>query len=111
LWPADDSEWIKKKDSLKEIAAYADGIGPELSMVVSEESIVGNVQATSLVADAHSAGLVVHPYTFRMESTEIPAYAKNYNDLLNIFLFQLGVDGLFTDFPDKTVNFVAAHCK
>jgi len=110
LWPADDSEWIKKKDSLKEIATYADGIGPEMSMVISKESIVGNIQATGLVSDAHSAGLVVHPYTFRVESTEIPAYAKNYTDLLKIFLFQIGVDGLFTDFPDKTVNFLAAYC-
>lgn len=107
LWPPDDSEWIKKKGSMGEIAAYADGIGPEMSLVISKESIVGNIQATGLVASAHSAGLVVHPYTFRVESAEIPAYAKNYTDLLNIFLFQIGVDGVFTDFPDITVNFLA----
>ncbi len=110
LWPPDDSEWIKKKGSIKEIATYADGIGPEMSMVIGKESILGNIQATGLVAAAHSAGLVVHPYTFRMESTEIPVYAKSYTDLLNVFLFQIGVDGLFTDFPDKTVNFLGAYC-
>lgn len=111
LWPADDSEWVKKKGSIKGIAQYADGIGPKMSMIVRKDSTVGNIQTTGLVSRAHKAGLVVHPYTFRMESSEIPAYAKNYTDLLNIFLFQIGVDGVFTDFTDKTVNFLKTHRK
>lgn len=111
LWPADDGEWIKKKGSIKEIAEYADGIGPKMSMIISEESVVGNIQTTGLVSRAHAAGLVVHPYTFRVENTEIPAYAENYTDLLHIFLFQFGVDGVFTDFTDRTVDFLKSSSK
>lgn len=111
LWPADHSAWINKKGSIKEIAQFADGIGPKMSMIVSKKSVVGNILTTGLVSRAHRAGLAVHPYTFRRESTEIPAYAKNYTDLLDIFLFQIGVDGVFTDFTDITVNFLKTHRK
>ncbi len=106
LWPADHGDWIKQKGSIKEIATFADGIGPKFSMLVDKASVVGNVKASGLATRAHSKGLVVHPYTFRTEKSEIPNYAENYTDLLNIFLFQIGVDGLFTDFTDKTVKFL-----
>ncbi len=56
------------------------------------------------MARAHAAGLAVHPYTSRVERDQIPAYAKDYTDLLNSFLFQIGVDGVFTDFTDKASN-------
>lgn len=106
LWPADDSEWIKKPGAVAEIATFADGIGPKMSMIITETSVTGNLHVTGLVARAHAAGLEVHPYTFRIEADQIPAYAKDYEDLLNIFLLQIGVDGVFTDFTDRAVNFL-----
>ncbi len=109
LWPADDGEWVKKSGAMAAVAKYADGIGPKMSMIISTESVVGDIKATGLVSRAHAAGLEVHPYTFRFEPDEIPAYAENYTDLLNIFLFQIGVDGVFTDFTDKTVQFLKAY--
>ena len=56
--------------------------------------------ANQLIADAHAAGLKVHPYTFRDEPQFL---AKDYaNDPAAEYLqfFKLGVDGLFSDFPD-----------
>lgn len=108
LWPADDGEWVKKPGAMMEVAKYADGIGPKMSMIISAESVVGDIRTTGLVSRAHAAGLVVHPYTFRFERDEIPPYAKDFNHLLNIFLFQVGVDGVFTDFTDKAVDFLKA---
>jgi glycerophosphoryl diester phosphodiesterase len=39
------------------------------------------------------------------------AYAKDFSDLLNIFLYQADVDGVFSDFPDKAVDAIKAHGK
>jgi glycerophosphoryl diester phosphodiesterase len=66
---------------------------------------------TTLVRDAHRAGLVVHPYTFRAENTFLPAdfrssaVASEYGDLFaEIEVFRAaGVDGLFTDNTDIAV--------
>ncbi|NOZ42765.1 MAG: glycerophosphodiester phosphodiesterase [Alphaproteobacteria bacterium] len=106
LWPPDDAEWVKKPGSMIKVAKYADAIGPDKSMLISKKSVIGHIIATDLASRAHAAGLEIHPYTFRTE--QIPPYAKNYTDLLNIFLFKIGVDGIFTDFTDKTVNFLKA---
>ena len=59
---------------------------------------------TSLVADAHKAGLVGHPYTFRDEPEFL---APDYQlDPTREYLqfYRLGVDGVFSDFGDTAVR-------
>ena len=101
-----DYDWMKAPGAMAKIAAYADGIGPWFPMVVSEASIRDDVVFTGMVKEAHAAGLVVHPYTFRAEASQVPHYAADFEDLLDIFLFQAGADGVFTDFPDRAVDFL-----
>ncbi len=60
-----------------------------------------------MVKLAHDQGLVVHPYTFRRDL--LPAYADDYAQLLEIFLDDIGVDGVFTDFPDLTVEYIESN--
>jgi len=91
---------------MKKIATFADGIGPWKPMIVAENSTVGNLIISNMVKDAHTAGLLVHPYTFRKDAGRVPAYAKNFTQLLDIFLYQVGVDGVFTDYPDIAVDFI-----
>ena len=103
---------------LAEIKTYADGIGPWKPQIVplkiepwQDKNADGSAFAgstaqartqapTSLVADAHKAGLFVHVFTFRDEKKYLAAdyggdpaaeYAK---------FFRLGVDGVFTDFSN-----------
>ena len=54
---------------------------------------------TSLVDDAHVAGLLVHPYTFRNEDRYLASDYNGNPELEFEQFFSLGVDGLFTDFP------------
>lgn len=68
---------MRTKEGLKEIAKYASGIGPWIPFILN----------TKLVKWAHEESLLVHPYTLRDKSH----YPK---------LLELGVDGVFTDFPD-----------
>jgi glycerophosphoryl diester phosphodiesterase len=101
---------------LREIASYADGIGPDKNRIVPRDADGFLRPPTSLVGDAHAAGLVVHPYTFRNENTFLPANYRVGADPAaygNAFaeyelFFGLGVDGLFSDNPDTAVEARAA---
>jgi glycerophosphoryl diester phosphodiesterase len=111
---------------LAKIRAYADGIGPWKPMIVPVKckldaagscadldgngSFDGYADAiqqhpTSLVADAHRAGLFVHEYTFRSEKGyyHLPFDAKG--DPVKEYLthFELGVDGVFSDAADTAL--------
>lgn len=101
-----DYDWMLKPGAMKKVAEYADGIGPWLGMVVGMRSTSDNLMVTNLVKDAHAAGLKVHPYTFRGERRATPPYAADFEDLLGIFFNKVGVDGVFTDLPDRAVDFL-----
>ena len=89
-------------EGLREVAAYAYGIGPEKAMILP-----GWGHPTGLIADAHAAGLKVHPWTFRAENFFLPPALRQGTDLaahgdlpaeISTFI-GLGVDGFFTDYP------------
>ena len=91
---------------MEKLSAYADGVGPEKGLVVSRDSRKSNIQVTDFVARAHAAGMQVHPYTYRLDPGQVPAYASSFEDLLDIHYYRADVDGVFTDFPDRAVNFL-----
>ncbi|MGZ3772333.1 MAG: glycerophosphodiester phosphodiesterase [Pseudobdellovibrionaceae bacterium] len=91
-------------ENLKEIATYAQAIGPYKRMIVPENPDKTLAAPTSLIHDAHNVGLLVHPYTFRNEPQYIaPDYHENPLAEYQQF-FNLGVDGLFSDFSDTAVK-------
>jgi glycerophosphoryl diester phosphodiesterase len=96
-------------DGMQLIATFADGIGPSMHLLVWEDSTQSNLNSSGLVELAHAAGLLVYPYTFRREPSEIPPFAKDFEDLLRIYFDEIGVDGVFTDFPDRTVRFLESR--
>ena len=91
-------------EGMMRVADYADGIGPSMELIVDPDSTPGKLRTTDLVKLAHDLGLVVHPYTFRRD--QLPAYVEDYDGLLKIFLNDIGVDGVFTDFPNLTVEYI-----
>jgi glycerophosphoryl diester phosphodiesterase len=89
---------------LAEIAKYADGIGPDKRMIVPAGPDGRLLSPTSLVRDAHAAGLLVHPWTFRSDGTFLaPEYGGDPGREYEQF-FSLDVDGLFSDFSDTAVK-------
>lgn len=101
-----DYNWMHSPEGMREIGRYADGIGPSMDMIIASDSQPENPVISELVGNAHAAGMVVHPYTFRLDSGRIPAYAGDFDNLLELFYFQADVDGIFTDFPDRAVQFL-----
>ncbi len=99
---------------LAEIARYAQIVAPEKSMLLAPDAAgeLDAARATSLLSDAHAAGLRVHVYTFRAENAFLPAPLRRgsapeaIGDLereIQSFL-ALGVDGFFSDHPDAGVR-------
>ena len=84
-----------------EIASYAHAIGPHKDQVIPRRDDGRLGEPTSLVADAHAAGLRVHPWTFRPEAEFLPA-GMGPGEELDRFL-ALGVDGVFADDPGAAV--------
>ncbi|CAM5311893.1 glycerophosphodiester phosphodiesterase [Streptomyces viridochromogenes] len=93
---------------LREIASYAQGIGPTLDLVIPKDAAGRLTTPTTLVRDAHRAGLLLHPYTMRNENPFLPAEFRKgtdpdaYGDVFGAYrvYFATGIDGVFTDNPD-----------
>ena len=99
-------DFLQSAAGLAEIAAVADGIGPWIGQVASAPE-GGKPEPTGLVEAAHAQGLEVHPYTFRADA--LPKYAATLDELLQLFLVDIGVDGIFTDFPDLGLAFLRSR--
>ena len=116
---------------LAEIATYADGIGPWKRYIISIKGTVGldgklvdlnkdgkindadasSTAPTTLVADAHKAGLFVHPFTFRNENRRLATDYEGDPKSEYLAYFRLGVDGVFTDFTDTALAARSAYLK
>ena len=114
---------------LAEIKTYADGIGPWKPYLISSKAVDANgdgkaddvnkdgmvderdrtmLPATTVLKDAHAAGLVVHPFTFRNEAKRLASDFKGDPAAEYKLFFELGVDAVFSDFPDTAVKARAA---
>lgn len=92
---------------LAEIRGYADGIGANTNLLIPLTAAGTLGTPTTVVRDAHAAGLVVHAWTFRAENSFLPnefdagsdpAALGDLGGQIEAFL-KLGLDGFFTDQP------------
>jgi glycerophosphoryl diester phosphodiesterase len=81
------NKWLSA-DGMKRMKEFADGVGPVKGLVEGNPEIV---------RWAHDAGLTVTPWTFRSAST---GRYKDAREEMRHFLFDYGVDAMFTDNPD-----------
>ncbi|WP_306519044.1 glycerophosphodiester phosphodiesterase family protein [Gemmatimonas sp.] len=87
-------------DRLRDLATFVDAVGVNQRLVVGADSAAA---PTSLISDAHAAGLAVHVWTMRSEPVFL---AKRYggDPVAEVReLVRLGADGIFGDFPDVVV--------
>ncbi len=103
-WGESDTDYarLKTSDGLQEVAATADGVGPWIGQLIKLAEIDGRPVSTGLVAAAHEAGLLVHPYTFRADQLA-PGF-DSLEEMIRWFIDELSIDGLFTDFPDRAIS-------
>ena len=90
-------------ERLVAIAKYADGLGVEKRLILPEAPDRRLLPPTTVIADARRAGLFVHVWTMRSEPDYLsPSYGGDAAAEVRRFA-ELGVDGLFTDFPDTAL--------
>ena len=95
-----DFDFIKTAVGIAELAETVDAIGPWIPYLY--ELADSSPHPGDLMQRAHAAGLAVHPYTFRAD--ELPPGFSSFEELVRFFVVDVGVDGLFTDFPDRVVQ-------
>lgn len=107
-------DWMIKGDSrtyadlttpaeLAKIAQYADAIGPYKELIVPINQKQRLQPPTCLIDDAHGVGLKVHTWTFRNEQQYLAPDYNGDSEAEYEQFFQLGIDGVFSDFPDTAV--------
>jgi glycerophosphoryl diester phosphodiesterase len=102
---------LAKADGLKWVSTYADGVGVEKNLIVPRDSTGKLLAPTTLIRDAHRTGMIVHAWTFRAENQFLPTdfrIGTDPNARGDIFaelalFYGLGLDGVFSDFPDVAV--------
>jgi glycerophosphoryl diester phosphodiesterase len=113
------------KAGLAEIKTYADGVGPWKPYILPSKQADQNgdgkpddlngdgktderdrtlMAPTSVVKDAHDAGLFVHTWTFRNEPRRLASDFRDDPVAEYKVFYALGIDGLFSDFPDTAVK-------
>jgi glycerophosphoryl diester phosphodiesterase len=116
---------LVSKAGLAEIKTYADGVGPWKRYIVSAKQIDADgdgkpddlngdgkiderdrvlLPPSSLVKDAHDVGLFVHTWTFRNEPRRLASDFKDDPAREYQLFYALGVDGVFSDFPDTALK-------
>ena len=97
---------------LRQIASYADGIGPNKDLVIPRDGTGHALPPSDLVRDAHRTGLLVHIFTLRRENQFMavdfrrgsdPNAAGDLAAEIRAFL-DAGVDGMFSDNADIAVQ-------
>lgn len=111
-------------EGLKEIKTYADGVGPWKPYLMPAKQVLGDdgkprdlngdgtiderdrvlLPPTDVVKNAHAAGLFVHTWTFRSEPKRLASDFKGDPASEYRAYLALGIDGLFSDFPDQAVK-------
>jgi glycerophosphoryl diester phosphodiesterase len=113
------------KAGLAEIKTYADGVGPWKPYLLPTRQVDRNndgkpddlngdgkmderdrvaMAPTSVIADAHAVGLLVHTWTFRSEPRRLASAFEGDPSLEYKAFYKLGIDGVFSDFPDAAVK-------
>ena len=83
--------WLRGPETLKEMAAFATDLGASKGLIT---------RTPAIVEWAHAAGMTVTPYTFRAAGQGAAELAAVGAEMRH-FLYELGVDALFTDNPDR----------
>jgi glycerophosphoryl diester phosphodiesterase len=89
--------------SLEDVAKYANAIGPWKRQIMRDVGAQQLLQS-SLIEQAHAAGLRVHTYTFRSEPATLAPEYRNDPKLEYQQFYALGIDGVFSDFPDIALS-------
>ena len=90
-----DYDWLRTQHGLKEVAKYANGIGPWIGQLFDNTQLdKGKLMSAKWLSYAHQNNLLIHPYTYRKDA--LPRGITS-DQLLTALINQVKADGIFTD--------------
>ena len=102
---ATDFDYLRTRAGLKEVAGFANGIGPWLPHIIDIEEN-SPLDISDLISNSHAEGLFVHAYTLRAD--QLPEKVPDLDAAMQILVDQAGLDGVFTDHPDQVMESLRA---
>ena len=99
-----DYDKMLTEDGIKRISEYADGIGPWMAQLVDKKG-----KPTPLISYAKKYKLKVHTYTARND--QLPPGIKDFDALHGLLFGKVGVDGVFSDHPDLSMNWIKKNLR
>ncbi len=101
-----DYDYLKTEQGLKDIAKVAQGIGPWIPQLLHRSPANQQLVSTGYAELAHAQGLVIHPYTYRIDDLVLQS---TQTELLDALFNTVKVNGIFSDFPDVVKQFLDAR--
>ena len=98
-----DFDQLRTAAGLAEVTTYADGIGPWIPQVI-EFNKNGSSDISDLPRLSRANGLFVHAYTLRAD--RLPPGAADFDQVMNALSLEAGIDGVFTDHPDRVRRYL-----
>ncbi|MBU1566488.1 MAG: glycerophosphodiester phosphodiesterase [Proteobacteria bacterium] len=86
-------DWLFTNVGLRMVASYAVAIALPTKAISDPE---GNVSLTGYIGEAHRHGLKVLAFPLN-NSANFPSFAQDFSTLIDFYISQAGVDGVYTD--------------
>ncbi|CAF3668833.1 unnamed protein product [Adineta steineri] len=96
-----DFKYWTSRVGIEEMSEFVNGIGPHYTQLFQENN---GLHPTELYTAARKSNLLIHPYTFRSDANLQPF--TTFDNMLQYFIDELKIDGLFTDQPDKAIKYI-----
>lgn len=103
----DDKErhkWLLTEEGIADIAKYATIYAPWFSHLAVPNADGESYTISKTTELAKKQGMKVHSWTHRSDA--LLKGFKDSSELLDVAFKQLKIDGLFSDFPDKAMNYL-----
>ena len=107
---------LNTESGLQVLGEFVDGIGPSVDLLIQATSD-GKIAPSQFLKAAKAQGLALHPWGINAEPSLLPDFiqaddaARAWNGVDEQaatqwyqLVFELGVDGMFTDYPDLSIR-------
>lgn len=98
-----DYDALTTPAGMKQVATFADGIGPHFSQLIRRNENTGSLELQPWGAAARKEGLFIHPYTFRADAYPEDSF-PDFATFVREYVALTGIDGLFADHPDQVMR-------
>lgn len=101
-----DYDALKTPQGIKQVSQYVQGIGPWLGQITKGSAHGHTTDLADWVLAAQKRGLIIHPYTYRVDALPTGISAQQ---LLSLIINKWHFDGVFTDQVPPVKTFVAGQ--